>query len=71
MTLRPSKDYQIVVEKKADPETNVTASSDIWLIPGDDEMVQHIILINKPGPQYIFISLEKEMSSNMYTRNHA
>ena len=49
-TRRSSKDHQTVVEKQPDPETNVTKSSDIFLIPRDDDMVQHISPINKSGP---------------------
>ena len=46
-TLRPSKDHHIVANQQPDPATNVTKASDIWMIPGDDEMFQHIIPLNK------------------------
>ena len=52
--LRPIKDHQTVFEKQPDPAKQLTKSSDIWIIPGDDEMVQHIRPINKSGPQDIF-----------------
>ena len=45
--LRPSKDHQKVIDKQHDPSPNVTKASDILLIPGDDDMVQHINPINK------------------------
>ena len=38
----------------------LTEASDIFLIPGDDDMVQHIIPINKSIPQYIFAVWIKE-----------
>ena len=53
-TLRPSKDHQTVIEQQSDTSPNVTKASDILLIPGYDDMVQHIRLINKSGPQDIF-----------------
>ena len=37
--MRLNKDHQTVVKKQPDPEKNVNKSSDIWLIPGGDEMV--------------------------------
>ena len=52
--LSPNKDHQAVFEQQPDPSPNVTKESDILLISGDDEMVQHIIPINKPIPQEIF-----------------
>ena len=42
-----------MVEQQTDTETNIIKASDIWMIPGDDEMVQHIIPLNKSGPQEI------------------
>ena len=50
----PSKDHHTVVDQQPDSATNVTKSSDIWLIPGDDDMVQHIRPINKSGQKDIF-----------------
>ena len=50
----PSKDHQTVVDQKPDPATNLTKASGIWMIPGDDEMVQNIRPINKSGPRDIF-----------------
>ena len=53
-TLRPSKDHHTGIDQQPGPPPNVTKASDILLIPGDDDMVQHIRLINKSGPQEIF-----------------
>ena len=53
-TRRPIKNQQALVEQQPDTETNVTKVSDVWLINGDDDMVQHIRPINKSGPQEIF-----------------
>ena len=50
-TLRTSKDHHIVIEQQPEPSPN---ASEILLIPGDDDMVQHIIPINKSGTQDIF-----------------
>ena len=61
-TLRPRKYQQILVEKQPDPETNLNKASDIWLIPGYDDMVQHIIPINKKVPQDISLFGENKMS---------
>ena len=47
------KYYQEVIEKQSDPSPNVTKSNDIFLTPGNDEMVQHSIPINKSGLQEI------------------
>ena len=47
--LRPSKDHQIVIEQQPDPSPNATKASENFLTPGDDDMVQHISPINKPG----------------------
>ena len=59
-----------MVEQQTDTETNVTKANDIWLIPGDDDMVKCIRLINKSGTQDIFLFGEMKMSSNIHTRNH-
>ena len=69
-TRRPSKYQQILVEQQPDPETNLNKASDIWLIPGYDDMVQHIRPINKKVSQDISLFGEKKMSSNTHTRNH-
>ena len=52
--LRPSKDYHIVIEQQPDTSPNVTKASDIFLTHRDDDMVRHIIPINKSAPQDIF-----------------
>ena len=54
MRLMPSKYHQKVIEKLPDPSPNVTKASDIFLIPGDDDIFQHISPIIKSGPQDIF-----------------
>ena len=69
--LRPSKYNRTVIQQQPYPAKNVTKSSDIILIHGDDDMVQHIIPINKSGPQGIYLFGENNMSSNMHTINHA
>ena len=43
-----------MIEQQPDPSPSVTKTSDIWLIPGNDDMVNHIIPINKSGPQENF-----------------
>ena len=53
-TMIPSKDNQSVIDQQPDPSPNVMKTSDILLIPGDEEMAQYIIPINKSGPQDIF-----------------
>ena len=52
--LSPSKYHQTVVKQQPDTAANVTKASGICLIPGDDDMVQHSIPINKSVPQEIF-----------------
>ena len=59
-TLRPSKYHQTVIEQQPDTLPNVTKASDNFLIPGDDEIVQHIITINKSGPQELLSLWRKE-----------
>ena len=51
----PIKDNHTVINQQPGPSPNLTKASDIFLIPGDEEMVQHIIPINKSGPQEIFL----------------
>ena len=68
--LRPSKDHQTVIEQQPDPSLNVTKERDLLIIPGDDDMLQHISTINKLGTHVFFFG-ERKMSSNMRTRNHA
>ena len=46
-------DHHIVINQLSYPPPNVTKPSDIFLIPVNDERVQHISLINKSGIQYI------------------
>ena len=53
-TLIPIRDHQTFIEQQPDQLPNVTKASDILLIPGYDDMVQHISYINKPVPQEIF-----------------
>ena len=50
-TLIPSKNYQTVIEQQPYPSPNATKENDIFLIPGNYDMVQHIIPINKSGLQ--------------------
>ena len=50
-TLVPINDNQTSIKQQTDLSPNVTKASDIFLIPGDDKMVQHIFSINKSGPQ--------------------
>ena len=57
---RPNKDHQTAVEKQPDPATNVTKASDIWIIPGYYEMVQHIRPLNQSVPQDIVALWRKE-----------
>ena len=70
-TRRPIKYHQTVVEQQPDPATTVTKASDIWLIPGDDDMVQHIRPIKKSGPLDILLLGENKMISNTIMINHA
>ena len=42
-----------MVEQQPDPAKNATKASDICLIPGDDDIVQHMRPLSKPGPQEI------------------
>ena len=58
--MRPIKDQHIVIEQQPDPSPNVTKASDIFLTPGDEDMVQHISPINKSGPQEIFSPWRKK-----------
>ena len=44
------KYQQTVIEQQPAPPPTVMKSSGIFTHPGDDERVQHIIPINKPGP---------------------
>ena len=45
--------------------------SGIFLVPGDAEMGQHIIYINKPGPQEIFVhKKEKEVKHYGFKYTH-
>ena len=46
-TLVPINDNQTSIKQQTDLSPNVTKASDIFLIPGDDKMVQHIFPINK------------------------
>ena len=58
--LSPSKDHQTVIEQQPAPSPNVTKDSDILVIPGDADMVQQMIPINKSGPQDSFSLWRKE-----------
>ena len=53
-TLVPINDNQTSIKQQTDLSPNVTKASDIFLMPGDDDMGQQIILINKSGPQDMF-----------------
>ena len=66
--MRPIKDHQEVIEQQPDSSPNVTKSRDVLLIPGDDEMVQHIRPINKLGPKDIFFSLDKRRRFQICTQ---
>ena len=57
--MRPIKDHQTVIDKQPDPSPNVTKASENFLIPRDDEMVQHISPINKLVPHDIFALYRK------------
>ena len=48
-TLEPIYNYQTVIEQQPDPSPNVTKENVNFLVPGNDEMVQHISPINKSG----------------------
>ena len=52
--LSPIKNHQKVIKQQPDPSHNAIKANDICLIPGNDEMVEHIIPINKSGLQEIF-----------------
>ena len=58
-TLRPSKDQQTLIQKKPDLSRTVMKASGIFTMPGDDEIGQHIIPINKTVPQDVFIPRRK------------
>ena len=45
--------------------------SGILIMPGDADMGQHSIPINKPRPQEFFCSKKGNTSSNMHTINNA
>ena len=53
-TLRPIKDHKTVLEQQPDPSPNATKVNEIFMISGDNEMVQHIIPINKLELKDIF-----------------
>ena len=57
--MRPIKDHQTVIDKQPDPSPNVTKASEKFLIPRDDEMVQHISPIHKLVPHDIFALYRK------------
>ena len=54
MTPRPSKDHQTVIDQQPDPSPNEVKENENFLIPGNDEMVQHITPISKSGAQELF-----------------
>ena len=54
MTPRPSKDHQTVIDQQPDPSPNEAKENEKFLIPGNDEMVQHITPISKSGAQELF-----------------
>ena len=56
---RPSKDQQTLIQKKPDLSRTLMKASGIFPMPGDDEIDQHIIPINKTVPQDIFIPRRK------------
>ena len=56
----PSNYHHTVIKQQHGPPPKVKDASDIFLIPGDDEMVQNITPINKSGPQDIFSLWIKE-----------
>ena len=56
------------MKKQTDPSPNATKDSEILLIPGDDETIQHIRPINKSGPQEI-VALWKKEYEFKYAKN--
>ena len=67
--MRLSKYQKTVIEQQPSPSPTVMKSSGILTNTGDNERVQHINPINKPGPQDIFF-YKKKTGSNMHKRNH-
>ena len=59
-TMRSSKDHLTVIEQQLAQSPNVIKDSYILPIPGDDDMGQQIIPINKSVPQHIFALRRKE-----------
>ena len=57
--LSPIKYHHTVIKQQLDTPPNATKSNDIFLIPGNDEIVQHIRPINKSGPQDFLLLREK------------
>ena len=53
-TLVPINDNQTSIKQQTDLSPNVTKASDIFLMPGGDDMGQQIIPINKSGPRDMF-----------------
>ena len=53
-TLRTINSRQEVIKQQTAPSPNVTKASDIFLMPGGDDMGQQIIPINKSGPRDMF-----------------
>ena len=58
--MRSSKDHLTVIEQQLAQSPNVIKDSYILPIPGDDDMGQQIIPINKSVPQHIFALRRKE-----------
>ena len=52
--LSPSKDHHTVIKQEPDPSPNLMKKSNILLIPGYDDIVEHIIPINKLGQNKVF-----------------
>ena len=67
--LSPGNDQQTAIEQYPAPLSTVMKTSVIFPVPGYAEMGQHIIYINEPVPQEIF--LIKKPDSNIHTRNLA
>ena len=45
-----SKDQHAFIEKQPSPSSTIMKASGIFPVPGEANMGQHIISINKPGP---------------------
>ena len=53
--MSPIKDQKTVIEKQTAPSPILLTANDIMIMHGEAKMGQHIILINKPGPQDSYV----------------